>query len=33
MKVYFDVGTPADHNTIIDGVSLSLEPKLVSLSV
>jgi hypothetical protein len=33
MKVYFDVGTPAGHNTVIDGVSLALEPKLISLSI
>jgi hypothetical protein len=33
MKVYFDVGTPAGHDTVIDGVSLELVPKLISVSV
>jgi hypothetical protein len=33
MKVYFDVGTPAGHDTIIDGASLELQPKLISLSI
>lgn len=33
MKLYFDVGTPKGHDTVIDGNYLVLEPKLVSLSI
>jgi len=33
MKVYFDVGTPKNHNTIVDGATFELEPRLVSLSI
>jgi uncharacterized protein (DUF427 family) len=33
MKVYFDVGTPNDHDTVIDGTELMVTPKLMSVSV
>lgn len=32
MKIYFDVGTPIGHDTVVDGKSFVLSPKLVSLS-
>lgn len=33
MKLYFDVGTPRYHDTVIDGATFELEPRLVSLSI
>ena len=33
MKLYFDVGTPKGHDTVLDGVVLELVPKLISLSI
>ena len=33
MKLYFDVGTPKGHDTVIDGKVIELVPKLVSLSI
>lgn len=32
MKLYFDVGFPAGHDTVIEGKNISLSPKLVSLT-
>ena len=32
MNVYFDVGTPAGHDTVVDGKLFALTPKLVSVS-
>ena len=32
MKLYFDVGTPKGHDTVIDGTVLKLVPKLISIS-
>jgi len=33
MKVYFDVGTPKGHDTVIDGASLDLLPRLTDLAI
>jgi hypothetical protein len=33
MKMYFEVGTPAGHDTVIDGTELSLLPRLTNLSI
>lgn len=33
MKLYFDIGTPKGHDTVIDGKEIELVPKLVSLSI
>ena len=33
MKVYFDVGTPKGHDTVIDGVSLDVLPRLTDMAI
>jgi hypothetical protein len=33
MKVYFDIGIPKDHDTVIDGASLDLLPRLTDLAI